>query len=446
MIQVDWRQFGRKFESLQTSFELLCHYLFCRELKVTGAIQADHNQKGLETKPVKYQDKYYGYQAKFFDKSISYTQIEKSIKNALDEFEGELDYIYIYLNTGAKTSCDSAKNIVKMAKDKEVEIVWKDVTSINTMLVQPSNIDLAHAFFGVGDEFKFIKESTNKDVITLLQSNEYVDLPIIADNNKYMFSSLLDMILKEQDKISLLIDNPGSGKSICMHKFSQVYSGINEKDEKGILEAIEKNNAVPMLINLKHCSKETLENIIRNRQNDYNIQGEVKGFTYLLDGLDEISETDVEITLHYIKELVNKSNTCKVIVSSRKESINRILINSFFSNLKEYSIGDLCEDHIQKYFEATNDTIKLELLFKLKSESQLLVEIKDILLIKSLWDVIDKNRLCFRIVLIILHFFEESHFTFLNLYFKRAMNYFKLKLYSNSPSIILPVFLKLKLS
>ncbi|SKA92244.1 hypothetical protein SAMN05428976_11918 [Clostridium sp. USBA 49] len=392
MIQIDWRQFGRKFESLQASFEQLCHYLFCRELKITSTVSADHNQKGLETKPVKFQDKYYGYQAKFFEKSINYTQIKESIKNALDEFECELDYIFIYLNTGAKTSCDSAKNIVKMAKDKGVEIVWKDVTSISTMLAQPSNIDLAQAFFGIGDEFKFIKESTNKDVITLLQSNEYIDLPIIADNNKYLFSNLSNMVLKGQDKVSLFIGNPGSGKSICMHKFFQVYSGLNKKDEKGMFETIEKNNAVPMLINLKYCSKDSLENIIRNRQNDYGIREEIKNFIYLLDGLDEISENDVEITLHYIKELVNKSSTCKVIISSRKESINRILIKSYFPNLKEYTIGDLCEEDIKKYFEAKNNTIKLELLDKLKSENKLLTEIKDILLVKSLWDVIDKHN------------------------------------------------------
>ncbi|WP_042356949.1 NACHT domain-containing protein [Bacillus rubiinfantis] len=392
MIQIDWRQFGRKFESLQESFEELCHYLFCRELKITGAISADHNQKGLETKPVKYKKKCYGYQSKFFDNNIDYGQIKHSIKNALEEFEGKLDYIFIYLNKGARTSCKSAKEIIAMAKKKGVEVVWKDITSIKTMLAQPSNIDIAQAFFGVGDEFKFIKESTNQDIITLLQSKEYLDLPIDSESNTYLFSSLLDIVLDDQDKISMIIGNPGSGKSICMHNFFQEYSGLNKPDEASMLNVIEKNDAIPMLINLKYCSKESLENIIRNRQNDYRLREGVYNFIYLLDGLDEISQTEVETTLHYINELVNKSNTRKVIISSRKESINRILIKSYFSNLKEYTIGELGVDDIQKYFEAKNDDRKLELFGELKTEGHLLSEIKDILLIKSLWDVIDRGN------------------------------------------------------
>lgn len=392
MIQIDWRQFGRKFESLQESFEELCHYLFCRELKVTGEISADHNQKGLETKPVSYKGKSYGYQSKFFDIKIDYGQISHSIKNALEEFDGELDYIFIYLNKAARTSCDSAQKIVKMANDKGVTIVWKDITSIKTLLVQPSNIDIAQAFFGVGDEFRFIKENTNQDIITLLQSSEYIDLPIVTESNTYLFSEVIEKILNVQDKISMIIGNPGSGKSICMHNFFQEYSGLNKPDEKSMLEVLEKNNAIPMLINLKYCSKETLENLIRNRQKDYKMRDGVHNFIYLLDGLDEISETEVEITLHYINEIVNNHNTSKVIVSSRQESINRILIKGYFPDIIEYKIGELNISDIQKYFDAKNDTKKNKLLEDLKIEGQLLSEIKDILLIKSLWDVIDKGN------------------------------------------------------
>ncbi|WP_121615360.1 NACHT domain-containing protein [Virgibacillus halodenitrificans] len=392
MVQIDWRQFGRKFESLQESFEELCHYLFCRELKVTGAISADHNQKGLETKPVSYKGKSYGYQSKFFDIKIEYGQISHSIKNALEEFDGELDYIFIYLNKAARTSCDSAQKIVKMANDKGVTIVWKDITSIKTLLVQPSNIDIAQAFFGVGDEFRFIKENTNQDIITLLQSSEYIDLPIVTESNTYLFSEVIEKILNIQDKISVIIGNPGSGKSICMHNLFQEYSGLNKPNENSMLDVLEKNNAIPMLINLKYCSKETLENLIRNRQKDYKMRDGVHNFIYLLDGLDEIPETEVEITLHYINEIVNNRNTSKVIVSSRQESINRILIKGYFPDIKEYKIGELDISDIQKYFDAKNDTKKIKLLDELKTESQLLSEIKDILLIRSLWDVIDKGN------------------------------------------------------
>ena len=63
--QLNWDNFGLKGESKEKSFEDLCMFLLCRELKITE-IEAYHNQPGIETEPFEVNGKKYGFQAKFF--------------------------------------------------------------------------------------------------------------------------------------------------------------------------------------------------------------------------------------------------------------------------------------------------------------------------------------------------------------------------------------------
>jgi hypothetical protein len=63
MQQIDWNILGLKGESRQKSFEDICMFLCCRELKISK-INSYQNQPGIETEPFevngkKYHDTYY---------------------------------------------------------------------------------------------------------------------------------------------------------------------------------------------------------------------------------------------------------------------------------------------------------------------------------------------------------------------------------------------------
>ena len=100
MEQIDWNKLGLQGENKQKSFEDICMFLCCRELKITK-IDSYQNQPGIETEPFIVGTKKYGFQAKFFDKKFDWNQIEKSINKAIKLYP-ELDKVFIYSNK-AKT-------------------------------------------------------------------------------------------------------------------------------------------------------------------------------------------------------------------------------------------------------------------------------------------------------------------------------------------------------
>lgn len=102
MPAIDWNKFGVTGASKQDSFEELCLHLFCRKHKLSEGVSGDFNQAGLETEPVKVGKKTYGFQSKYFDDSVGYSQIKKSVTTALQKYGSSLDEICIFINLNAQ--------------------------------------------------------------------------------------------------------------------------------------------------------------------------------------------------------------------------------------------------------------------------------------------------------------------------------------------------------
>ncbi|WP_347902135.1 NACHT domain-containing protein [Bacillus thuringiensis] len=396
MQQIDWNKLGLKGESKQKSFEDLCMYLFCRELKAPK-ISAYQNHPGIETDPVEVNGKKYGFQSKFFDSKFDWEQIKKSIEKAIDNYP-ELDKIYLYSNKdktmfrGKETKIESEIN--KKAATKNIKIEYVMEKTLLQKLSEPSNFDLAQLFFGIGDEFSFIKKSVDTKMLTFIQSSEYIELPVVDVSDNKVEKVSEDILTKEQ-KVFLILGNPGSGKSVLINKILQTFGGLDKETKTEMREVLTQNNAVPVLINLKNCTTDSFENIIRNRKNDSKVNNQELNFIYLFDGLDELSEEIADNVLFQIYELSQRSNTKKIIFSCRRGNLNRSKAKVYFSDIVEYQIADLDLGYIDKFFKVKKDTIKEEYYEKLKEDnSNLINEIKDILLIKLLWDTIiklDKN-------------------------------------------------------
>ena len=396
MIDIDWNQFKVKNKNYRVAFEDLCYYLFCREFKITNGIKADFNQVGLETYPVKYGDKYYGFQAKFFEHSADYRQVENSVNKALGVYKRKLNVIYIYTASNLRLNSQRVRNIEKIAKKKDVDIKWITKSKFKVLLNKPTNLDLAQLYFGVGDEIGFLKDSFPVKISTLLQSSEYTSLPLQLVNQKAKVitsDKLGEEILKGEAKEILVTGHPGSGKSILMYKLFQEFGGLNSDGKDGLKEirrVIDRNKAIPMFIDLKHCTSDSLENLVRNRKRDFNI-GDDTEFIYLLDGLDEVSENRINGVLLDINGIKEKSDTKKIVISSRLGTGNLSLLRMYNSEIIKYRINNLDNGYIDKFFKAKGDTAKNKKLDKLKQDNaQILDNINDILLIELLWDTIDK--------------------------------------------------------
>ena len=129
MTEISWNKFKAKHGNPNNAFEGLCYHLFCRRFKLNKPPKADFNQAGLETEPVLVNGEYYGFQAKFFDHTTNLSQIEDSVKTAIDKFKGGLDEIRIYLNTNVKLRSKGCRNTEALAKKAGIKIYSQSITS-----------------------------------------------------------------------------------------------------------------------------------------------------------------------------------------------------------------------------------------------------------------------------------------------------------------------------
>ncbi|CDQ21224.1 hypothetical protein [Halobacillus karajensis] len=249
MQQISWGSLGLIGESKQKSFEDLCLFLFCRDLKIS-TIEAYQNQPGIETEPVEVNGVKYGFQSKFFESSFKWGQVKNSIKKGINNFP-YLDEIYIYSNKdktlqGSKKT-DSEKELDKLAKQHNITLRYVTDTALLKKLSEPKNLDIAQLYFGLSDEFSFIKNSLDPEVATFTQSKDYFELPFADTDNKNI-TVIPDKLISIDEKVIFILGNPGSGKSITLHKLLQVYGGLEEENEKQMMDVLIKNNAIPILI------------------------------------------------------------------------------------------------------------------------------------------------------------------------------------------------------
>ncbi|MEG0230336.1 MAG: hypothetical protein RR640_07015, partial [Oscillospiraceae bacterium] len=330
--------------------------------------------------PIKNSDnKYCGFQAKFFEKNVNYASISDSIDKALKNYDN-LDLIIIYINQQAQTCCKSAQEIENKCKKKGVTVEWFLPNNFVISLNQPNNIDLAEFYFNETDVLKKLSTTKSIRMSTLLQAKEYVELNLLDNSNNILtISEYGKSILKSRDKLYLFTGAAGSGKSVCMHKLFNIYGGYDKVSKEQQLEVIGYVGALCVFIDLNNTSIDVIErNIVADLPNN--------NFIFLLDGLDEIPNTAITSTLLFIESLLEKETTKKIIISSRLSSYNKFVLKATFPDVPENTIENLNKKQIQKYFEDKDDNNKKTRLIQLSEENDHFYEsITDILTLALLW-------------------------------------------------------------
>lgn len=388
MIKLDWRKFEIINEKYTDAFQTLCLHLFSRFVH-SQTIRADFNQVGLETEPVKYKGKFYGFQSKYFDKGMDYEQIKNSVLKALEHYK-EIDIIKIYYNCNARVSMSKTKKeLDQYAKNFGVKLEWLGRESFELALSNKKNLDLCQLFFGMGRELEYISDTVSAEKRDFLNSKGYLELETVCQN--YYFQNVRALVsrLLESRSISVIKGLPGTGKSVLLEKIFTILGGrdCNFYDQ---IKVITENGYIPMLIKLKYCSAVSLEQLIREKKWEYKISSESYKIVYLFDGLDEISVEVAEKIVSYSQELLAQKATQKIIFTIRKASHNNAFFHGLIGEDDIYEITDLDERKIEIYFKNKEDKLKIELFNALRKNNQtLLHDIKDILLLTLLYNTVE---------------------------------------------------------
>ena len=100
MIKPNWDVFRAKFsENTQNNFEWFCYLLFCNEFNRPFALFRYKNQSAIETDPIEVEEEILGWQAKFYETSLSSHKDEllsTIIKSKRDY--PQISKLYIYTN------------------------------------------------------------------------------------------------------------------------------------------------------------------------------------------------------------------------------------------------------------------------------------------------------------------------------------------------------------
>lgn len=131
LIKTDWRIFKAKFSANpQDAFEWMCYLLFCNEFRVKTGIFRYKNQSAIETNPISSNGVNIGWQAKFYEASLSSHKkdiLETIIKSKRDY--PDLDKIIFYTNSewGQYKGKEPQGKIEaeEKAKENNLEIEWR---------------------------------------------------------------------------------------------------------------------------------------------------------------------------------------------------------------------------------------------------------------------------------------------------------------------------------
>lgn len=376
MHEINWARFILKNPNPQDAFETMCRNIFLREYKVSShRFSANYNQTGLETEPVLYDGKYYGFQCKYStsgNNDAFYKEVLDSLSKAVAVYPN-LYKVVVYTNLDIKPNV-SAEELSKSKKTNRVrihdlcqqnnlEICWFVKANFENSLNEVRNYDLYRAFFSPQDTTGMLSNALSHDERTFLLSNRFVDLPL----NGSRFSELKDEILA--CRISIITGAAGTGKSEILKKL------YLQCENRYLLntsqEASDVDTPIPVFVRLRECVNGNLEELLRSRLRDYEISAvETQNqYIYFLDGLDEVSTFDFGGVIACISRLLSQAASKSFVITSRTNNANLAsVLRSFKPDI--YTVDCLDGNDVEEFFNRLNDPEKKARLQEIKDSNQ----------------------------------------------------------------------------
>lgn len=244
IIKPDWKIFKAKFsENPQKNFEWLCYLLFCKQFNKPFGIFRYKNQSGLETDPITIDGDVIGWQAKFYDTTLS--SHKNDLIDTLEKIKRDYpDITKVFLYTNAewaqKTSQKGKKQqepqgkieIEEKAEELKINIEWNTASFFESSFVTIDNNLIAKHFF-----------SLDKSIINLLNEKE-------EHNNVILFDIQTDIDFNDY---KIEIDRTNALKNIkdeLKDKQILIVSGVGGVGKTAIIKNLYKEikNDIPFYI------------------------------------------------------------------------------------------------------------------------------------------------------------------------------------------------------
>ncbi|WOO38095.1 hypothetical protein R2R35_06225 [Anaerocolumna sp. AGMB13020] len=237
---ITWEQFITKnndARGVRFKFEDLCRQLFTNEFlsvnKKNRSVHSNPNNAGIESEPVydETNQRWIGYQAKFFDDRPGYDQILHSAEKTVKHYVGKVDHIFLYSNKHLSVDASDYRKAVDHLASNNITL---ELITGDTILDQARKYPyLSSYYFG----------------------SHSITYDWIVDHNKYMFAELGERFNREFN-----VDTDFSLQlSLFVHDEAAI-KYINEKKE----ELISQIDSLNWNYNQYHSYLNTIKETVRN--------------------------------------------------------------------------------------------------------------------------------------------------------------------------------------
>ncbi len=244
MIKSNWNIFKAKFsDNPQSNFEWLCYILFCKEFKQDKGIFRYKNQSAIETDPIKVGEEVIGWQAKFYETSLS--NHKKELIETLEKakkYYPDITKIIFYTNQewgqskGQKP--EGLIEIEKKAKELNVNVKFRTASFFESLFVAIENKIIAKHFFTFDKSVFDLIEEQQKHTENILKS---IRVTFNFRNQEFEANrnDILEKLKNTDSQVIILSGAAGVGKTSIIKKY---YNHLQGKIPFYVFKASKFNN------------------------------------------------------------------------------------------------------------------------------------------------------------------------------------------------------------
>lgn len=225
MVKADWNQFRAKFSSNpQDAFEWFAYLLFCREFGKKNGIFRYKNQAGIETAPVVEGAREIGFQAKFYESTLSDHKSDLiACLNTTKSRYSNVNELHIYSNQDWGQGKDENKSkaqteFEETATKHGITIVYKLASYFESETVALHNKEIASHFFSIDrSAIDIVQEIFLRNSINLQEIQN--SIPFGDSEIKLDRSNQVDAIYGTKSPFLIIAGDAGTGKTAIIKEF-----------------------------------------------------------------------------------------------------------------------------------------------------------------------------------------------------------------------------------
>ncbi len=347
MQEINWHNFKAKFNGKeQSSFQWLCYLLFCKEHNQNTGVLRYKNQAGIETTPIKIENEYVGWQAKFYETRLS--EHKKDLISSIDKAKDrhpEITRIVFYTNQDfgqdqKKTDPQYKIEIENYANSKNVKIEWKTASFFESPFVCQNNANITQHFFSFEKSIYDFIDGLSLHTASILET---IHSGIIYNGNEIKIdrSKVIKNLTESlsTSPVTIISGKAGVGKTAVIKDF---YGRVKEITPFFVFKAIEFN--IPNVNRIfKDYGDFTFSDFIKGHQG-------IDEKYIVIDSAEKLSDIKYqEVIQEFLSVLFN--NNWKVIFTIRHSYLDNLkyqLIDYFQLNFKLLNIENLTSEELSE--------------------------------------------------------------------------------------------------